>query len=518
MAKTQSFYLTTPIYYVNDKPHIGHAYTSLACDVLARFLRLDGVDVKFLTGTDEHGQKVEKAATKAGISAQSFVDKMSQPFRALSPAIGFTNDDFIRTTEARHIAAAQQLWRELKARDQIYLGSYAGWYAVRDETYYAESELIDGAAPTGAPVEWVEEPSYFFRLSCWQDRLLSFYDENPDSIAPVTRRNEVISFVRGGLTDLSVSRTSFRWGVPVPDDDSHIMYVWMDALTNYMTAVGYPHTDSPEFKTYWPACLHMVGKDILRFHAIFWPAFLMAAEIDPPKRVFAHGWWTNEGEKISKTLGNVIDPLTLIGTYGLDQLRYFLLREVPFGNDGDFSHQAMVNRMNGDLANDLGNLVQRVLAMIRRYCDGRVPSAGPMGDADEALLQSARDLITPVRDAFLRQAYHEALDVIWRVVRGANVYIDQQAPWKLSKTDADRAATVLYILAEVIRHLALIIQPVTPTAAGKILDQLAVKSEDRSFSHIGPGGALESGARLPEPSGVFPRYLGPSTQSGEGAG
>ena len=516
MASARSYYITTPIYYVNDKPHIGHAYTSLACDAMARFLRLDGYDVKFLTGTDEHGQKVEKAAQAAGVSAQSFVDRMSQPFRELSQVLGFTNDDFIRTTEPRHIAAAQQLWRELKARDEIYLGSYAGWYAVRDETYYAQSELIDGVAPTGAPVEWVEEPSYFFRLSRWQDRLLTFYEENPNFITPATRRNEVTSFVRGGLTDLSISRTSFRWGVPVPDDDAHIMYVWMDALTNYMTAVGYPDSASRDFKTYWPAQLHMVGKDILRFHAVFWPAFLMAAEIDPPTRVFAHGWWTNEGQKISKTLGNVIDPLALVETYGLDQVRYFLLRQVPFGNDGDFSHQAMINRMNGELANDLGNLVQRVLAMIGRYCGGKVPAAGPLSEEDSTMLQAAGSLMAPVRDAYLRQSFHEVLDAIWRVVRSANVYVDYQAPWSLRKTDSARAETVLYVAAESIRHLALILQPVTPTAAGRILDQLAVEVGDRGFARFGSTGALAPGTPLPEPRGVFPRFSDPSSEPGKG--
>ncbi|MFQ5959591.1 MAG: class I tRNA ligase family protein, partial [Alphaproteobacteria bacterium] len=363
MSEPTRFYVTTPIYYVNDSPHIGHAYTSLACDALARFMRLDGREVKFLTGTDEHGQKVEKAATAAAESPQAFVDRMSRQFSDLSTPMAFTNDDFIRTTEARHVASVQQLWRELVKRDEIYLDKYAGWYSVRDEAFYAESELVDGKAPTGAPVEWVEEPSYFFRLSAWQERLLAFYDANPGFVGPETRRNEVVSFVKGGLTDLSVSRTSFRWGVPVPDDPDHVMYVWIDALTNYITAVGYPDTAHAEYRRFWPADLHMVGKDILRFHAVYWPAFLMAAELDPPRRVFAHGWWTNEGQKISKSLGNIIDPLALVARYGLDQVRYFLLREVPFGNDGDFSHRAMVSRMNDDLANDFGNLVQRVLSM-----------------------------------------------------------------------------------------------------------------------------------------------------------
>lgn len=506
MAQAPAYYITTPIYYVNDKPHIGHAYTSLACDAVARFMRLDGYQVWFLTGTDEHGQKVEKAARKAGESTQAFVDRMSRPFRSLCGSMNFSNDDFIRTTEPRHIEAAQQLWRELEARDQIYLGSYAGWYAVRDETFYAQSEIVDGKAPTGAPVEWVEEPSYFFRLSQWRERLLSFYEDEADFVAPASRRNEVISFVKGGLSDLSISRTSFRWGVPVPGDDDHIMYVWLDALTNYLTGAGYPDVDGADFRAYWPADLHMVGKDILRFHAIFWPAFLMAAEIAPPKRVFAHGWWTNEGKKISKSLGNIIDPVTLIDTYGLDQVRYFLLREVPFGNDGDFSHRAMVNRMNGELANDMGNLVQRILAMIQKYCAARVPRAGNLDPADTALLDAAFGLIERVRGAFSRQAFHEALDAIWSVVRSANVYVDRQAPWKLRKSDPDRAATVLYVGAETVRHLALILQAVTPAAAARILDQLAVPEAGRGLEGIGPDGALVAGTPLPKPAGVFPRF------------
>jgi methionyl-tRNA synthetase len=361
MSTRDTYYVTTPIYYVNDAPHIGHAYTTLACDVLARFMRLDGRRVKFLTGTDEHGQKVEKSARAAGMEPQTFTDKVSQNFRDLAKAMKFSNDDFIRTTEPRHIRACQAIWLALKERGEIYLGKYAGWYAVRDEAFYGEDELTTGPggkklAPSGAEVEWVEEPSYFFQLSKWQEPLLRFYEANPDFIAPTSRRNEVISFVKAGLSDLSISRTSFTWGVPVPDDPAHIMYVWLDALTNYITAVGYPDTGSDEYKAFWPADLHMVGKDILRFHAIYWPAFLMGAGLAPPQRVFAHGWWTNEGQKISKSLGNVIDPLQLIERYGLDPVRYFLLREVPFGNDGDFSHRAMVNRLNGDLANDFGNL------------------------------------------------------------------------------------------------------------------------------------------------------------------
>ena len=380
MSSADAFYVTTPIYYVNDVPHIGHAYTSLACDAMARFARLDGRRVHFLTGTDEHGQKVEQAAAARGLTPQAFTDRdVGALPRARRRPWALSHDDFIRTTEERHKRGVQALWRELVRRDQIYLGTYAGWYSVRDESFYAENELVGGLAPTGAPVEWVEEPSYFFRLSAWQEPLLRFYDEHPDFVLPASRRNEVVSFVKGGLQDLSVSRTSFRWGIPVPDDPEHVIYVWLDALTNYLTALGWPDDDAPHYRTFWPADVHVVGKDILRFHAVFWPAFLLAAGLAPPRRVFAHGWWTVEGQKISKSLGNAIDPYELIDTYGLDQTRYFLLREVPFGNDGDFSRAAMINRMNRDLANDYGNLVQRVLSLIQRNCDGRLPDAGRGG-------------------------------------------------------------------------------------------------------------------------------------------
>ena len=515
MSAPKAFYVTTPIFYVNDLPHIGHAYTTVACDVLARFMRLDGFTVKFLTGTDEHGQKVENAAKEAGETPKDFVDRVSQRFRDLRGPLGFTNDDFIRTTEDRHTASVQQLWRELVARDEIYLGAYEGWYSVRDEAFYTEAELIDGQAPTGAPVEWVEEPSYFFRLSAWQDRLLAFYEANPDFIGPQTRRNEVISFVKGGLNDLSVSRTSFKWGVPVPDDPDHVMYVWIDALTNYITAAGYPDADSADYKTFWPAALHMVGKDILRFHAVYWPAFLMAAGLEPPARVYAHGWWTIEGEKMSKSLGNAIEPLALVEQYGLDQIRYFLLREVPFGNDGDFSHRALIGRINGDLANDFGNLAQRVLSMIAKNCEGRVPEPDAFHDDDQALLDSAGGLLDIMRDHLRRQEFHSALIAQWRVIGEANRYIDAQAPWALRKTAPARMATVLYVLAETIRYLAILAQPVMPIAAGRMLEQLSVSEAARGFACLDADFSLTPGTALPKPEGVFPRYV---EEAEEGAG
>ncbi len=506
MAAAKRYYLTTPIYYVNDAPHIGHAYTSLACDALARFKRLDGYEVKFLTGTDEHGQKVEKSAVAAGMDPQAFTDQVSQTFRDLSGVMNYSNDDFIRTTEARHARACQDLWKRMKANGHIYLGGFAGWYAIRDEAFYDESELVDGKAPTGAEVEWFEEENYFFDLSKWQQPLLDFYEANPGFLAPRTRRNEVVSFVSSGLRDLSISRTSFKWGVPVPDDPKHIMYVWIDALMNYVSATGFPD-ETGEYAKFWPADLHMVGKDIIRFHTVYWPAFLMAAGMTPPKRVFAHGWWTNEGQKMSKSLNNFVTPRDLIDRYGLDPVRYFLLRELPFGQDGNYSHQAMIRRINTDLANDFGNLAQRVLTQINKNCEAKVPQPGTFTDADNALLGAAHGLLAKARAEYDEQQFHRALEAQWEVVGAANRYVDEQAPWALKKTDPARMATVLYVLAETIRHLAILAQPVMPQSAARMLDLLAVPEDARSFAALGPSGALKAGTPLPKPEGIFPRHV-----------
>jgi methionyl-tRNA synthetase len=511
-----TYYITTPIYYVNDNPHIGHVYTTLACDVLARFMRLDGRRVKFLTGTDEHGQKVERAARERGMEPQAFTDTMSQNFRDLSAAWDFSNDDFIRTTENRHVRACQDLWRRLVDAGQIYLDTYAGWYAVRDEAFYGEDELTTGPdgkkyAPSGAVCDWVEEPSYFFKLSEWQQPLLDFYEANPDFIGPSGRRNEVLSFVRGGLRDLSVSRTTFAWGVPVPDDPDHIMYVWLDALTNYLTAVGYPDTNVDEYRAFWPADLHMVGKDILRFHAVYWPAFLLAAGIAPPERVFAHGWWTNEGQKISKSLGNVIDPYKLIDDYGLDQTRYYMLREVPFGNDGDFAHRAMINRINDDLANDLGNLAQRSLSMIYKNCGAAIPEPGKFTESDRAMLDAADAMVPRARPEMEQQAFHRALAGIWEVVAQANRYVDEQAPWVLRKTDQARMSTVLYVLADVVRQLAIVTQPFMTRGPAALLDQINQATDARDFAALAT--RIEAGRPIQKPQGVFPRFVAEESKS-----
>jgi methionyl-tRNA synthetase len=504
-----TFYITTPIFYVNGDPHIGHAYTAVAADVLARWKRLDGFDVHFLTGTDEHGQKVEKAARDAGLSPQAFTDAISAKFRDMVARMGASPDDFIRTTEDRHKQGATALWEVLRERDQIYLGHYEGWYAVRDEDFYSADDLTtlpDGTklAPTGAPVEWVREPNYLFRLSQWQDALLQHYEENPDFVGPAGKRNEMLSFIRGGLNDLSVSRSSFSWGIPVPGDPAHVMYVWLDALANYMTAVGYPDQAAPLWR-FWPADLHLVGKDIQRFHAIYWPAFLMAAGLPVPKRVFSHGWWTVEGAKMSKSVGNVVDPLDLIERFGLDAVRFFLLREVPFGNDGDFSERALISRMNTELANDLGNLCQRTLSLIARNCGGVLPEMSVPTDEDAAMLAQAQALPGLLRGRMDRQALNDALEDVWKVIRAANAYIDKQAPWALKKTDEVRMAAVLRVLADVIRAISTVLQPFMPGSMGRMLDQLAVPEEARSLAALET--PLPGGIVLPAPAGVFPRYV-----------
>jgi methionyl-tRNA synthetase len=503
-----NYYITTPIFYVNDVPHIGHAYTSIACDVLSRYMRLAGKNVKFLTGTDEHGQKVEKSAEKSGISAQDFVDKTSDSFRKMAKNLNLSNDDFIRTTEERHKKAVQSFWTQLADSGNIYSDNYSGWYSVRDEAYYSKDELTEeGLAPTGAPVEWVEEPSYFFALSKWQDKLLEYYENNPDFIQPKSRRNEVISFVKNGLNDLSISRTSFKWGIEVPGDDKHVIYVWLDALTNYIAALGYPEK-SDDFKNFWPASAHIVGKDILRFHAVYWPAFLLAAGIELPKSIVAHGWWTNEGEKISKSLGNVIDPFELVEEFGLDPVRYFLMREITFGNDGNFSKENLVTRNNSELANKVGNLLQRTSSFAYKHCDQKIPAI----DTNYVDVVYRSDLFKEIlslmseNDAHM-EAFHinKVLDNIIHIADQANIYIDKEAPWALRKTDPEKMSQVLYTLLEATRHIALALQPFIPDAASTMLEQLGVPKNQRSFAHRNQEFALKPGTNISEPKPIFPR-------------
>jgi methionyl-tRNA synthetase len=508
---TQKFYLTTPIFYPNGKPHIGHAYTAIATDALARFHRLDGRDVFFLSGTDEHGLKMQQTADAEGIPPKALADRNSAIFRDMLTAVGCSNDDFIRTTEPRHHAACQALWQRMVDSGDIYLDRYSGWYSVRQEAYFDEKETTVGEdgirrEPLGSPVEWNEEETYFFRLSAYQDRLLALYEREPDFVGPSERRNEVMSFVRSGLKDLSISRTTFDWGVPVPGNPKHVMYVWVDALTNYITAAGYPDENNEKWR-YWPADLHLIGKDIVRFHAIYWPAFLMSAGVPLPKRVFAHGFLFNRGEKMSKSVGNVVDPFTLVEHYGLDQVRYFFLREVPFGQDGSYSHDAIVNRTNADLANDLGNLAQRSLSMIAKNCEGRVPAKGTPGAEDTAILDQAEAALATARAAIGEQAIHAALAAIFAVVADANRYFAGQEPWALRKTDPTRMETVLYTTAEVLRRVAILCQPFMPASSAKLLDLLAVPADRRTFANVSAADALAPGTGLPKPEGVFPRYV-----------
>ena len=509
---SNTFYITTPIFYPNGVPHIGHAYTALATDTLARYQRLDGKDVLFLSGTDEHGIKMLQTANAEGIPPLELADRNSQRFRDMLAALNCSNDDYIRTTEPRHHKAAQEIWRRMEANGDIYLDSYSGWYSVRQEAFFDEKETTVGTdgvrrEPLGSPVEWVEEESYFFRLSAYQDRLLAHYEANPGFIAPTERRNEVVSFVKSGLRDLSISRTTFDWGIKVPGNDKHIMYVWVDALTNYITATGWP--DQTERAKYWPADLHIIGKDIVRFHAVYWPAFLMSANLALPKRVFAHGFLFNRGEKMSKSVGNVVDPFTVTEAYGVDAVRFFFLRETSFGQDGSYSHEAIVNRINADLANDLGNLAQRSLSMVNKHCLAKVPTPGAFSEDDLAILTAADALLVQTREAMSVQAIHTALAAVWQVVSDANRYFAAQEPWALRKSDPARMETVLYVTAEVIRQVGILAQPVMPESAAKLLDLLSVPADQRGFDALGEKGRLVAGADLPVPSGVFPRYVEP---------
>lgn len=510
----KTFYTTTAISYPNGAPHIGHAYEALATDALARFKRLDGYDVMFLTGTDEHGQKILQTAQAQGIEPAELAETMTQQFVEMVAALNCSNDDFIRTTEARHQKTVQALWKRMEDNGDIYLDKYAGWYSVRDEAYYNEdeTELRDGSRfsiKTQTPLDWVEEESYFFKLSAYQDKLLAHYEKFPDFIGPDERRNEVISFVKGGLNDLSISRTTFDWGVPVIGNKDHVMYVWLDALTNYLSATGYLGADGEigqgDMTKFWPADLHIIGKDIIRFHAVYWPAFLMSGELPLPKRVFAHGFLFNKGEKMSKSVGNVVDPASLIKEFGVDQVRFFFLREVPFGKDGNYSVEAIINRVNADLANDIGNLAQRSLSMIAKNCDGKMPACGDLQPEDKQILDAAGALLPVVRGFHDRQSIHRALEAIWRVIGDANKYFAAQEPWALKKTDPERMGTVLYVTAELIRQFAILTQPYIPEGAGKMLDLLMVADGQRNFSDLAT--PVISGTELPKPSGVFPRYV-----------
>jgi methionyl-tRNA synthetase len=506
------YYITTAIAYPNGVPHIGHAYEVIATDAIARFMRLDGRDVFFLTGTDEHGIKLVQTAAREKLTPRELLARNVPRFQAMVAKFNCSNDDYIRTTEPRHFRSSEAIWARMQAAGDIYLDKYSGWYSVRDEAYYDESETrLDDKGqrlgPQGTPVEWVEEESYFFRLSGYAEKLLNLYKRVPDFVLPKERMNEVASFVRGGLKDLSLSRTTFDWGIKVPGNPKHIMYVWVDALTNYITAVGYPDTESEKFRKYWPADLHVIGKDIVRFHAVYWPAFLMSAGIEVPRRIFSHGFLFNRGEKMSKSVGNVIDPFALADAYGVDPLRYFLLREVPFGQDGNYSHEAIVTRINADLANDLGNLAQRSLTMVARNFGGALPKPDAFSVTDQAILKAADAMIAKAREAMATQQLHQVLNAVWAVVADANRYFAGEAPWALAKTDPQRQGTVLYVTAEVVRQTAILALPFMPASAGKLLDLLAVPAEERAFTFLGGKHRIAAGTMLPAPAAVFPRYV-----------
>ena len=524
----QKFYITTAISYPNGPPHIGHAYEALASDAIARFERLSGKDVLFLTGTDEHGLKMKQTADKVSIDEKRTVtplelaDRNSARFREMAAALNLSNDDFIRTTEPRHHEASVALWKRMAGSNNgdIFIKNYAGWYSVRDEAFYRESETkLDAkgqrrAVPTDTEVEWTEEETFFFRLSAYQDKLLAHYEANPDFILPPERRNEVVSFVKSGLEDLAVSRTTLDWGIPVPDAPGHVMYVWVDALNNYVTATGELNAGDNPRKKYWPADVHVIGKDIVRFHAVYWPAFLMSAGLPLPHRVFGHGFLnvrndaTGEIEKMSKTLGNVLDPFVLLKEYGVDPFRFYFLREVGFGQDGSWSPDAIATRINADLANGLGNLAQRSLSMIAKGFEGRVPAPGAFTDADLGVLAAADGIYATARAAMDKQAIKTWLDAVWTVIGDADRYFASEKPF--DKTlPVERKGTILYVAAEVVRQLAILVQPAMPGSAAKLLDLLAQPADQRSFAALGPSGRLAPGTLLPAPQGVFPRYLKP---------
>jgi methionyl-tRNA synthetase len=507
------FYLTTPIYYINAEPHLGHAYTTMVADAVARAHRLAGDEVFFLTGTDEHGQKVERAAQRAGLSTAAFADRVSQKFRDLLPALNVTNDDFIRTTEPRHHAASQALWRLVRDRGFIYKDKYEGWYCTVDEIFVPDTQLQDGRCPIcGNAVERIAEESYFFRLSAFQQPLLDHYQSNPEFLVPAVRRNEMVSFLQAGLEDLSVSRTSFRWGIPVPDDPAHVMYVWFDALTNYLTAAGYGAADptaAARLAKYWPADVHLIGKEIVRQHAIYWPAFLLAAGLPLPRQVVSHGWWLMEGAKMSKSKGNVARPADYIDRFGLDALRYFVFREMVFGQDANFGDEAILMRYNADLANDLGNLASRATTMIHRYCDGVVPApaTGLQARTEEQALETAvAAVIANVKASVRSFQLNVALRDIWDVIGASNRYIVTREPWKIAKDDGKRAEleTALYIAADTLRVVAELLRPFMPGTGDRLLRMLGVEPAPTSWASLAPG-SLTPGIRLGQTSALFPR-------------
>jgi methionyl-tRNA synthetase len=496
----KNYYITTPIYYPSAKPHMGHAYSSIIADFFARFKRIDGYKVYFLTGTDEHGLKIQRAAEKKGVEPLAFCDEISKTFKNLSKTLNLTNNDFIRTTESRHKKSVQYLWEELKKNDDIYLSKYSGWYSVSDEAFYNEDEIEDldnkkVAISSKSPVEWVDEESYFFRLSKWEKALLEFYEKNPDFISPASRKNEVISFVKSGLKDLSVSRKSFSWGIKVPNDDDHVIYVWLDALTNYISALNYPNKDDELYKKFWPASVHLIGKDILRFHAIYWPAFLLAAKITPPKKVYGHGWILSNEEKMSKSKGNILDPLEIIKQYGLDPLRYYLIKEVSFGNDGNISQERLEDCINSDLANNFGNLCQRVSAFVIKNCDSKVPEKIKFENDDIKILDEYSQNLDKLRSEIDNQNINYYIDYIVNRLFEANKYFNDQEPWK-KKDDKIRLNTIVYTTLEIVRKVTFLLYPIIPQSSLKALKIFNLEEKDVIFQSIGNNEFLKKGSAI----------------------
>ncbi len=496
----KNYYITTPIYYPSAKPHMGHAYSSIIADFFARFKRIDGYKVYFLTGTDEHGLKIQRAAEKKGVEPLAFCDEISETFKNLSKTLNLTNNDFIRTTESRHKKSVQYLWEELKKNDDIYLSKYSGWYSVSDEAFYNEEEIEDldnkkVAISSKSPVEWVDEESYFFRLSKWEKALLEFYEKNPDFISPASRKNEVISFVKSGLKDLSISRKSFSWGIKVPNDDDHVIYVWLDALTNYISALNYPNKDDELYKKFWPASVHLIGKDILRFHAIYWPAFLLAAKITPPKKVYGHGWILSNEEKMSKSKGNILDPLEIIKQYGLDPLRYYLIKEVSFGNDGNISQERLEDCINSDLANNFGNLCQRVSAFVIKNCDSKVPEKIKFENDDIKILDEYSQNLDKLRSEIDNQNINYYIDYIVNRLFEANKYFNDQEPWK-KKDDKIRLNTIVYTTLEIVRKVTFLLYPIIPESSLKALKIFNLEEKDVIFQSIGNNEFLKKGSAI----------------------
>jgi len=494
---SKKYYITTPIYYPSAKPHMGHAYTSIIADFFARFKRMDGFDVHFLTGTDEHGLKIQRAAEKKGLEPLKFCDDISQTFRNLSETLNLSNTDFIRTTEERHKKTVQYLWSELQKNGDIYLSKYSGWYSVSDEAFYSKEEISEKnghkiSISSGSTVDWIEEESYFFRLSKWQDRLLEYYEKNPEFISPQSKKNEVISFVKGGLKDLSISRKAFSWGIKVPENPDHVIYVWLDALTNYISALNYPDTNDDLFKNFWPASVHLIGKDILRFHAVYWPSFLMAAKIPLPKKIYGHGWILSGEEKMSKSKGNILDPLDIIETYGLDPLRYYLIKEVSFGGDGNISQDRLEDCINSDLANNYGNLCQRVTAFTEKNCSSKVPLPAEFNDEDLVILNRFTENLTSLRNEIDQQNINFYINFIVSSLFEANKYFNDQEPWK-KKNDKERLNTIVYTSLEVIRKISIMLYPIIPNSIKNALTIFNIKTKDITFGSIGLHDYLKPG-------------------------